>query len=151
PARVQLDDAGKPLRRLLGQLRRIEDARVLAQPEYPGHDRARFAVLGLEYHALAVWRRLARARLPKVAHHVPIHLAGDPHARRAHAVPQLPGAAGGVDARVEVLGRREVVLGFGRVADLASDARESEHPHGVPLVRIADEVVLAVLEQQVVR
>src|ERR1044072_317501 len=45
----------------------------------------------------------------------------------------------------------EVVLGLRRVRDLALDARQPEDPQRVALVRVAEEVELAALEEQVVR
>ena len=42
------------------------------------------------------------------------------------------------------------MLGLGRVADLAADAREAEHPDRAPLVRMPDEIELAALEQELV-
>ena len=56
----------------------------------------------------------------------------------------------GVVARVELLGAVEVVLGLGRVADLAADARDAEHARVVALVRVADQVELPALVEQVV-
>ena len=54
-----------------------------------------------------------------------------------------------VVAAVEVLGRREVVLGLGGVADLALDPREAEDADRVALVRVADQVELAAAEDEV--
>ena len=81
-------------------------------------------------------------------------LPGDPlaheHARDAPLVPELPVGAVGVRARVEVGGPVEVVLGLGRVGDLAADAREPEHAHRLALVRVTEQVELPALEQQVI-
>ena len=82
---------------------------------------------------------------------VPRDLVGDPDLGGADRVAELPRGAAGVLARVEVGGALEVVLGLGRVRDLAADAREPEHAHVLALVRVADEVELPALEQQVVR
>ena len=69
----------------------------------------------------------------------------------ARRVAELPRRAAGELARIEVGRALEVVLGLGRVRDLAADPREPEDAHGVALVRVADEVELPALEQQVVR
>ena len=82
---------------------------------------------------------------------VPGDRLGHPDLAGADRVAELPRDAARVAARVEVGRALEVVLGLGRVGDLAADAREPEHAHGVALVRVADEVELAALEQQVVR
>ena len=68
---------------------------------------------------------------------------------RALDLPQLPVGAAAVVAAVEVLGRREVVLGLGRVADLALDPGEAEDAHRLALVRVADQIELAAAEDQV--
>ena len=44
----------------------------------------------------------------------------------------------------------EVVLGLGRIGDLAADPRQAEHADRLALVGIAEQVELAALEQQVV-
>ena len=75
----------------------------------------------------------------------------DPHLGGADRVAELPVDAVRVRARVEVGGALEVVLGLGRVADLAADAREPEDADRVALVRAADDVELAALEEQLVR
>ena len=43
------------------------------------------------------------------------------------------------------------MLGLGRVGDLALDPAEAEDAHGVALVRVADQIELAVAEDEVVR
>ena len=48
-------------------------------------------------------------------------------------------------------GRLEVVLGLGRVGDLAADPRQPEDADRLALVGVAEQVELAALEQQVVR
>ena len=63
---------------------------------------------------------------------------------------ELPVGAVGVRARVEVGRTAEVVLGLGRVGDLAADAREAEHADRLALVGVAEQVELATLEEQVV-
>jgi len=68
----------------------------------------------------------------------------------SEAFPQLPVGAAAVVAAIEVLGRREVVLGLGRVADLALDPGEAEDAHRLALVRVADQIELAAAEDQVV-
>src|SRR5262249_22838484 len=81
--------------------------RALAGP--PRDPGARVGVLGLEDHAVAVGRRLGLARVAEVALHEPVDLAGDPDPRGAGGVAELPVGPSGVDARIELLGRREVV------------------------------------------
>src|SRR5260221_13165509 len=54
-----------------------------------------------------------------------------------------------VVAAMEGLGRREVVLGPGGVADLALDAGEAEDANSVALVRVADQGELAGAKDQV--
>src|SRR5690606_3442426 len=63
---------------------------------------------------------------------------------------ELPIGAPAVVAAVEVLRRREVVLGLGGVADLPLDPREAEDTHRVALVRVTDQVELAGPEDEVV-
>ena len=87
----------------------------------------------------------------EVALDVPGDAVGHPDLRGALPVAELPRDAARVLARVEVGGALEVVLGLGGVGDLAADAREAEHAHGVALVGVADEIELAALEQQQVR
>ena len=65
-------------------------------------------------------------------------------------LPELPVGAAGVVAAVEVLGGREVVLGLRRVADLALDPREAEDADRIALVGMADQIELAVAEDEVV-
>ena len=86
----------------------------------------------------------------EVALDVPGDAVGHPDLGGAHRVAELPRHAVGVLARVEVVGALEVVLGLGRVGDLAADAREAEDADRLALVRVADEVELAALEQQLV-
>jgi hypothetical protein len=64
--------------------------------------------------------------------------------------PNCQSARPGVRARVEVGRALEVVLGLGRVGDLPAHARQAEHAQGAALVRVAQDVELAALEQQVV-
>ena len=75
---------------------------------------------------------------------------GDQHFGHAPLLAELPVGAVGVGARVEVRRAAEVVLGLGRVGDLAADARQAEHADRLALVRVAEQVELAALEQQVV-
>ena len=135
---------------LVGQLGRSDDPGVLAQPEHPGDQLAGVGV-GRDEHPVAVV--LGRAHLA-VAAEVALDLPGDPpadpHLRGAHRVAELPVDPVGVRARVEIGGALEVVLGLGGVADLALDPRQAEHPDRLALVRVADQVELAALEQQLV-
>ena len=121
----------------------------------PGDHLAARGVLGLEDPALA-GRAVAAAGIAELAvgAEVALHQPGDPVAeedlRRALDLAQLPLGAAGVVAAVEVLGRREVVLGLGRVGDLAADPREAEDAHRVALVRVSDQIELPAAVDQVV-
>ena len=86
----------------------------------------------------------------EVALDVPGDAVGHPDLGRRRRVAELPRDAVGVGARVEVVRALEVVLGLGRVGDLAADARQAEDADVAALVRPADEVELAALEQQLV-
>ena len=141
-AGVALDDRVEPLARLGGELRRAGDAGVLAVAERPRDHEPRDRVVGAED---AVGDLAVR---PEVALDVPGDAVRHPDLGGVLAVAELPRDAARVLARVEVGGALEVVLGLGRVGDLAADAREAEHPHVLALVRVADEVELAALEQQ---
>ena len=90
------------------------------------------------------------ARVAEVALDQPGHALRDPDARGARGVAELPVGAAGVLARVELLRAGEVVLGLGGVAHLAANARDAEDAHVVALVRVADQVELPALPEQVV-
>ena len=145
----------EPLGRLLRQLRGLEQARVVAPGEHPGDELARRGVVGLEDHPAALdaigLDRLAEVPVGAV---VALHQPGDPladeDARPPLDRPHLPFGARGVIAAVEVLGSRKVVLGLGRVGDLALDPREAKDAHVVALVRVPDQVELAVAKDEVV-
>ena len=98
-------------------------------------------------------RRRRRAHLP-VAAEVALDLPGDPLADPDLGGPdrlaELPVDPVGVRARVEVRRALEVVLGLGRVADLAADPRQPEHADRAALVRAPDDVELSALVQQLV-
>ena len=97
-------------------------------------------------------RRAHLAEAAEVALDLPRDPLGDLDLSRLVGVAELPHGAARVRARVEA--RRpalEVVLGLRRVRDLALDARQAEHPQRVALVRMAQEVELAALVEQVVR
>ena len=143
-AAMELGDPVDPLARLLDQLGRPLDAGVPLESERPRDQQSRHGVLGVEdvVAQLAVGAELALD--------VPRDLVGHPDLGGADRVAELPRGAAGVLARVEVGRALEVVLGLGRVGDLAADPREPEHAHVGALVRVADEVELPALEQQVV-
>src|SRR6202042_1073429 len=86
----------------------------------------------------------------EVALDLPRDPAPDPHLSGPHRVAELPVDPVGVHARIEPGGALEVVLGLGRVADLAADPGQAEDTDRVALVRVPDEVELAALEQQLV-
>ena len=113
-------------------------------------------VLGLVDHAAALdavgGRRLAKRRRTWRSRARPARRSA--RGRRSSRVPcdlaHLPLGARRVVAAVEVLGRLEVVLGLGRVGDLAPDPGEAKDADGLALVRVADQIELAVAEDQVV-
>ena len=138
-----------------GGIRRRDELRVLAPREHPRDELADRGVLGLIDHAAALdavrLRHLAkRAVLAEVALDQPGDPLADEDLGGALDLAHLPLGARRVVAAVEVLGRGEVVLGLGRVGDLALDPAEAEDAHGVALVRVADQIELAVAEDQVV-
>ena len=117
------------LAQLGDQLGRADDPGVVAEPEHPGDQLARVRVLGDE-QTVARLGLIARAADLAVAAEVALDLPRDPLADpdlgRADRLAELPVDAVGVGARIEVRGPLEVVLGLGRVADLAADPREPE-------------------------
>ena len=138
-----------------GELGRVEQAGVLAPAQDPGDQLPRRGVVGLEDRAAAADAvRLGRLAKPAVAAEVALDQPGDPLAhedrRAARDLAHLPFGAGAVVAAVEVLGRLEVVLGLGRVGDLGADPREAEDAHLIAFVGVADEIELAVAEDEVV-
>ena len=141
----QLDPAGELARELLG----TEQASVRAESEHPRDQAARVRVAGQE-DALSAFAVTDLA----VAAEVAFDLPGDPLRELdlgdVELLPELPVGAVRVGARVEVGGPAEVVLRLGRIGDLAADAREPEHPDGLALVRVAEEIELPALEEQVV-
>ncbi len=127
---------------------------VLAPAQDPGDQLALGGVGGLEDAAFAGGAvGLLHVAELAVGAVVALDQPGDPLAdedlRRPLRLPQLPVGAAAVVAAVEVLGRGEVVLGLGGVADLALDPREAEDAHRVALVRVADQVELAAAEDEV--
>ena len=96
--------------------------------------------------------RMDPAEAAEVALDLPRDALGDPDLGGLVGVAELPHGAVGERARVEVVGAAlEVVLGLRRVGDLALDPRQPEDAQRLALVRVAEEVELAALEQQVVR
>src|SRR5260370_779005 len=71
-------------------------------------------------------------------------------ANRSGRIPELPIDRARVRPRVEARRPLEVVLGLGRVADLASDPAETEDADRLALVRVADDVELTALVEQLV-
>ena len=134
-------------RGLVDELGRPGDA--AAEVERPRDQQPRDRVVGA-VDAAAVLGRLERAVGAVLALHVPRDVLGDLDLRRADRVAELPRDAAGELARIEVGGTLEVVLGLGRVGDLAADARELEHAHRFALARVSDEVELPSFEQEVI-
>ncbi len=154
PLLVALVEQAEAALGLLAQLVGAEHLGVLAPAQHPGDQLARRGVVGLEDRALArgaigLLRRAQLAVGAEVALDQPGDAVADEDLRRAPDLAQLPVGALAVVAAVEVLGRREVVLGLGGVADLALDAREAEDAHRIALVRVADQVELAAAEDEV--
>ena len=153
-ALVALAQQRQPLGDLAGQLRGIEHGRVLAPVQHPGHQLAARGVLGLEDRSLARGAvALARVAQLAVAAVVALDQPGDALAQEDLGGPldlaQLPLRAPRVVAAVEVLGRGEVVLGLGRVGDLALDPREAEDADRIALVAVADQIELPAAVDQV--
>src|ERR1044072_9375743 len=128
---------------------------VLAPAQDPGDQLADRGVAGFEHLPLAGSAvGLLRGTQLTVAAVVALDQPGDPLAaedlRRALGLPQLPVGAAAVVAAIEILRRREVVLGLGGIPDLALDPREAEDTNRVALVRVADQVELAAAEDEVV-
>ena len=127
--------------------------RVLAPVQHPGHELAARGVLGLEDRSLPGRRRAC----PRCAARHSRRSRARPTRRCARAgrpwrsldLPQLPLRAPRVVAAVEVLGRGEVVLGLGRVGDLALDPREAEDADRIALVAMADQIELPAAVDQV--
>ena len=145
----------EPRLRLLAQVVGRQHLGVLAPAQDPGDQLPVGGVRGFEDLALAgrAVGLLGRTQGP-VAAVVALDQPGDPLTDEdlgdAALLPQLPVRAAAVVAAVEVLRRREVVLGLGGVADLALDPREAEDPHRIALVRVPDQIELATAEDQVV-
>ena len=148
-AGVASDEHPDPLAQLADELGRAEDPGMVAEAEHPGDQLARVGVVGDE-HAAVLVGRLEAAVAAEVALDLPCDPAGDPDLGAADRLAVLPGNPVGVGARIEVGGALEVVLGLGCVADLAEDPGEAEDADRVTLVRAADDVELAALEQQLV-
>ena len=75
---------------------------------------------------------------------------GDADLGGAGQLAELPCRKVGVGARVEVGGAAEVMLGLGRVGDLAADPREAEHAQRLALVGVSEQIELPAAEEQVV-
>ena len=126
-----------------------------AEAEHPRDDAARARIGGHEDPAsvLGLDRVRRVANLPvaaEVALDLPCDPLGDEYLGHPLLIAELPVRAVGVGARIEVRGPAEVVLGLGRVGDLAADARKAEHADRLALVGVAQQVELAALEQQVI-
>ena len=136
------------------QLRRAEQARILAEAEHPGDDHARAGVARAQDPVSVAVAFLAGAHHLAVATEVALDLPGDPLAQEHLGDPlllaELPLGAIRVLARVEIGRAPEVVLGLGRVGDLAADAREPEDPDLLALMGVTEQIELAALEEQVV-
>jgi hypothetical protein len=147
---VALDEHAETLAQLGDQLRRPGDAGVLAEAEYPRDQLTRVGVGGEEDRTGV---GLGGSDLA-IATEVALDLPGDPlrhpHLGAPDGVAELPVDAVCVAARIEVVGALEVMLGLGRVADLAPDAAEAEDPDRRALVRAPDDVELTALIEQLV-
>jgi hypothetical protein len=126
PATVTFSQQAQTAVGLLGEIPRLQQQRVLAPAEHPRDQLACRRVLGLVDRAAARGPvglpRLAQVPvLTEVALHEPGDSLAQEHLRGALDLPHLPVAPRAVVAAIEVLGRGEVVLGLGRVGDLALD------------------------------
>ena len=161
---VALEDRVDPLGGFVAQLLRVEQPRMLAEPQHPCDQLPWLRVLGREHGPgpgdalarraplLAALRCLLEGAVAtEVALHEPRDPLRDPHLCLTGGLAQLPVRPLGVGPRVEVLGGGEVVLRLGGVGHLLADPREPEHADVVALVRVPDEVELAALVEQVVR
>ena len=149
-AAMQLGDAVQPPVQLLLQLGRTEHARVRLVADRPREHEPRDRVRRAEDRAAVVGRdELAVAA--EVALDVPGDPVGDPDLRHAALLAELPRDPVRVAPRVEAVRALEVVLRLRGVGDLALDPAEPEDADVAALVRVADEVELAALEQQLVR
>ncbi len=154
-APVALAQQLEPGGRILRQLGRLQQLGMLAPAQHPRDELAPRRVLGLvdqpaTGRAVGLRRLAHLAVLAGFALDQPPDPLAQEHLRRALDRPHLPVGARGVVAAVEVLGRGEVVLGLGRVGDLALDPREPEDPHLLALVGVTDQVELADAEDEVV-
>ena len=147
---VALDQQREPPPVLGDELGRREHLRVLAEPEHPRDQLAVARVLGEEQAVAAALDRADLAVAAEVALEQPGDPLGDADLRGAGDLAELPGREVRVGARIEVGGAAEVVLGLGRVGDLAADPREAEDAQRLALVGVAEQVELAAAEEQVV-
>ena len=151
---MALEEALDAVGDLALELRRTQHAGVLAETQDPCGELPAIRVARLEDDVPRVLGtgRADLAEAPEVALDLPRDPLGDLDLGRLVGLAELPDGAVGVRARIEA--RRaalEVVLGLRRVRDLALDAREPEHAQRVALVRMAQEIELAALVEQVVR
>ena len=149
-AAVAVGHAVEALAGLLDQRGRAEDAGVLAEAERPRDQQPRQRVGGAEGQRAVLAGPLRRAVAAEVALDHPGQALGEPDLGGVDRRAELPRDLVRVAARVEVLRPREVVLGLGRVGDLAAHPVQPEDADRAALVAMADQVELPALEEQVV-
>jgi hypothetical protein len=133
---------------------RVTSRAKLAPTQDPGDQLAGGRVVGFVYLPFARRAlRLLRRPQPPVLAEVALDQPGDPVAdedqSRADDLAELPVGALAVVAAVEVLRRREVVLGLRGITDLALDPGEAEDPDRIALVGVADQIELPAAEDEV--
>ncbi len=136
---------------LIDELGRAVDPGVLTEAEHPGNDLTGVGVGGDKQPIALVLAGAHLAVAAEMALDLPGDPCADPHLGAADRFAELPVDPVGVRPRIELGGALEVVLGLGRVADLAPDAGQPEDPNRVALMGAPDDVELAALEQQLVR
>jgi hypothetical protein len=130
---------GRGQRQRPGLLARIVGASTSRWRPAPESGRLRSGERGLEDPALAR-RAVAPTGVPELAvgAEVALDQPGDAVLEEDLGRPldlaELPLGLARVVAALEALGRAEVVLGLGRVGDLAPDPREAEDPDCIPFV-----------------
>jgi len=131
----------------LAQLIRAQHLGVLAPAQHPGDQLARRGVIVSKTEPLpgALSDFFAARSSPKAPKSRSISQAMRSRTKifAYRDLPQLPVGALAVVAAIEVLGRREVVLGLGGISNLALDPREAKDAHGLALVGVADQIELA--------
>src|SRR5438270_5540430 len=149
---MALDQQLHALAQLACELGRANHPGMVAETQHPGDQLAGVGISRDEDAIAITTPVLARGMDLAVAAEVTLDLPGDPLSdpdlRGPDRVTELPIDAIGVYPRIKVRGALEVVLGLGRIADLAADPGETKDADRVALVRAADDVELSALIEQ---